>query len=232
MATTPPTNEAFEREVDDELRRDQLMSFWQTWGRWLVGAVVLGLAAFAGYLWWDHRRVVSAGETNEQFSAAIESAGAGNAGAAALKLDALAKSGDGGYAAMAKLAQAGLALDGGDDKRAVTLFAAVAADPQAPKPLRDLALIRQTAAEYETLKPEAVIARLRTLAVVGNPWFGSAAEMVAGSYLRLGKNDLAGKLFGDIGKDESVPETLRSRAIQMAGVLGVDAGKPAAKDKK
>jgi hypothetical protein len=232
LATTPPTNEAFEREVDDELRRDQLMSFWKTWGRWLIGGVVLGLAAFAGYLWWDHQQSVAAGETNERLTTAIESASAGNAQGAKPALDMLAKSGSGVYSVTAKLAQAAMALDGGDDKKATALYAAIAADSQTPKPFRDLALIRQTATELETLKPEVVVTRLRTLAVPGNPWFGSAGEMVAGAYLRMGKNDLAGKLFGEIGKDESVPETLRSRAIQMAGVLGVDAGTPAAKEEK
>ncbi|MFM9853485.1 MAG: tetratricopeptide repeat protein [Sphingomonadaceae bacterium] len=232
MATTPPTNEAFEREVDDELRRDQLMSFWRNWGRWLIGAVLVGLAAFAGYLWWDHQQTLASGEASEQLSAAIESAGAGNAPAAKPKLDALVKSSGVGFHTTATLAQAAIALDNGDNKKAVTMFAGVAADSQAPQPLRDLALIRQTAAEFDTLKPEVVIARLRPLAVSGNPWFGSAGEMVAMSYLQMNKPDLAGKLFGDIGKDETVPETLRSRAIQMAGVLGVDAGKPAAKDKK
>jgi hypothetical protein len=39
----------------------------------------------------------------------------------------------------------------------------------------------------------------------------------------LGKNDLAGAMFGAIAKDEAVPETIRSRVVQLAGVLGVDA---------
>jgi hypothetical protein len=35
--------------------------------------------------------------------------------------------------------------------------------------------------------------------------------------------DLAGPLFGQIGQDETVPPSIRSRAIQMAGSLGVNA---------
>ncbi|MGJ8537621.1 MAG: tetratricopeptide repeat protein, partial [Parasphingopyxis sp.] len=33
----------------------------------------------------------------------------------------------------------------------------------------------------------------------------------------------AGALFAQMANDERVPETLRTRAVQMAGVLGVDA---------
>ena len=43
------------------------------------------------------------------------------------------------------------------------------------------------------------------------------------AYLKQGRNDLAGPLFAAIAKDENVPATLRSRARQMAGLLGFDA---------
>ena len=73
------------------------------------------------------------------------------------------------------------------------------------------------------MKPEDVIARLKPLAEPGDPWFGSAGELVGAAYLKQGKADLAGPLFASIAKDKDVPETLRSRARQMAGLLGVDA---------
>jgi hypothetical protein len=68
-----------------------------------------------------------------------------------------------------------------------------------------------------------VIARLKPLAKPGNPWFGSAGELVAMAYLKEGKKDLAGPLFAAIAKDEDAPKSMRSRARQMAGVLGYDA---------
>jgi hypothetical protein len=61
------------------------------------------------------------------------------------------------------------------------------------------------------------------LAVPGNPWFGSAGEMVAIAYLEMDKADLAGPLFAQLAQDETVPPTIRSRALQMAGVQGIDA---------
>ena len=68
-----------------------------------------------------------------------------------------------------------------------------------------------------------MIDRLKPLATPGNPWFGSAGELVAMAYLKQGKQDLAGPLFAAIAKDEDVPQTLRSRTRQMAGLLGYDA---------
>ncbi|RZM01233.1 MAG: hypothetical protein EOP68_22240, partial [Sphingomonas sp.] len=102
-------------------------------------------------------------------------------------------------------------------------FAAVAADTSLAKPFRDLALVRQTSAEYDTLKPQVVVERLRPLAVPGGPWLGSAGEMVGVAYIRLNQRAQAGTLFGQIARDTTVPETIRQRAVQMAGALGVDA---------
>jgi hypothetical protein len=73
------------------------------------------------------------------------------------------------------------------------------------------------------MKPADVIAQLGPLAKPGSAWFGSAGELVAMAHLESGNRAEAGKLFADIAKDEDQPETLRSRARQMAGLMGVDA---------
>ena len=89
----------------------------------------------------------------------------------------------------------------------------------------DLAQIRAVVARYDTMKPADVITKLKPLATPGNAYFGSAGELVAHAYLDQGKNAEAGALFAQIANDEKTPESLRSRARQMAGVLGVDAVK-------
>ena len=135
----------------------------------------------------------------------------------------LANGGTEGYAALARFTQADIALQKDDLKGAARLFAEVANDTSLEQPLRDLALVRQTTAEYDSLQPQVVIDRLRPLAVKGNAFFGSAGEMTAVAHLRMNRRDLAGSLFGEIAKDDGVPASIRQRAVQMAGVLGVDA---------
>ena len=223
MAVSPTTNEEFLREVDDELRREQALTIWKRYGRWIIGAVVGALALFAGYLWWQNDRETKLGVEGEQLSTALDDLSAGRGEAVKPTLDTLAGSKAAGISAGARLTQANLLLDKGDVKGAAAAFGAIAADTSLDQPYRDLALIRQTTAEFDTMKPEDVIARLKPLAAQGNPWFGSAGEMVGISYMKLGKNDLAGAMFGAIAKDEAVPETIRSRVVQLAGILGVDA---------
>lgn len=223
MALTPQSSQAFMSEVDDELRRERLTSFWTRWGL-VVGAVILiGLAAFGGYLYWQHRQHEQAGADGEKLQAAYDALGQSDVKTAQAKLAPLANSDVDAYRALASFTQADILLQRNDLKGAAARFAAIANDASLAQPFRDLALIRQTMAEYDTLKPEAVIARLRGMAVPGNAWFGSAGEMVAVAYLRQNKRAEAGRLFGQIASEKDVPDTLRQRAVQMAGVLGVDA---------
>jgi hypothetical protein len=86
-----------------------------------------------------------------------------------------------------------------------------------------MALIRQTALEFDSLKPEEVITRLQPLAKPGNPWFGSAGDMTAAALYKQGKRAEAGRLYGAIAKDNTVPDAIRARSIQIASSLGVDA---------
>ena len=83
--------------------------------------------------------------------------------------------------------------------------------------------LRLAALEFDTIKPEAVIARLEPLAKPGNAWFGSAGELTAMAMIKLGRKAEAGRMFAAIAADKTVPETIRSRAVPMAGTLGVDA---------
>jgi hypothetical protein len=223
LAIKPRDNESFYREVDEELRRDQMRSYWQRYGKLAVAGVVLLLAAIAGAIWWNNQQEVKRGRQGEQLVAAMGEIEAGNRNAALPKLDELSKSGAPGYRAAAAFAKASLALRSNDVDGAARLYRQIAEDDGMDRVYRDLATVRQTHAEYDKLQPQAVVDRLKPLAAAGNPWFGSAGEMVAIAYLRLNKPQEAARIFAAMAKDKQVPDSIRTRAMQMAGSLGVDA---------
>jgi hypothetical protein len=226
LALRPVDTETFYREVDEELRRDQMLSLWERFGKFVIGGVVLFIAAIGFFFWWQYHQEQKAAERSTTLLAALDDVAARKPTAARAKLDQLAKEKAAGPRAAALLAKADLLLDANDGKGAASIFHQIAGDSSLPQPYRDLALIRATSTEYDTLKPEAVIERLKPLAVPGNPWFGSAGEMVAGAYLSLNKPQQAGRLFADMAKDKEMPGSLRARAAQMASSLGVEALPP------
>jgi hypothetical protein len=223
LALRPVDNESFYREVDEELRRDQMKTYWERFGKLVIAGVVLLLALIGGYIWWQNQKEVKAGERSATLVEAFTDLTDGRKAAAVAKLDGLAKDGSAGHRAAALLTKADIAIDGGDLKGAAALYRQIADDSTLARPYRDLALVRMTAVELDTLPPQAAIDRLKGLAVAGNPWFGSAGEMVALSYLKQGKPQQAAGVFAAMAKDKKLPDSLRSRATQMAGSLGVDA---------
>ncbi|MCX8476049.1 MAG: tetratricopeptide repeat protein [Sphingomonas sp.] len=226
MALPPSgtTDEAFLREVDEEYRREQAMNLFRDYGRWIIGGVVLLLAALGGWLYWQHHNDRSAGQQGEQYDAAMRLVEQGQADKALPELNKVAGTSGEGYAAMARLAEGNLLLQKNDAKGAAAKFAEVANNTKIEQPYRDLALIRQTVAEYDSLKPQVVIDRLKGLVNPNSPWLGTAGELVAAAYLKAGNRAEAGRLYGQIAQGgEKVPESIRQRAVQLAGVLGVDA---------
>lgn len=221
MALTPAQNEALIREVDDAVRQDDVLNFWKRYGVLLGVVIVLGLAAFGGYLIWQNRQQQQAEAMAARFSQVL-------GGIAANKVDepalaALSKADQPGYRAAALLTSAGIASAKGDIKAAIATLGTIAGDASLPQAYRDLAIIRRTALEFDSLPPQAVIDRLKPFAEAGNPWFGSAGEMSALAYLKLGKPDLAGALLAAMAGDAAVPRTIQTRAAQLASSLGVDA---------
>lgn len=218
-----PQDDTFVREVDDALRQDQMEGFFKRYGFHVLVAVALGLAGLGGFLWWEHSQKASAGERSEAYIVALDQLDAGNIQGAYDKLAPVVEADGTASAAAAQLLRAGLSVELKKPQEAVKLYTQVADDSGVPQAFRDLATVRLVALRYDEMKPQDVIDRLKGLAVPGNAWFGVAGELVGMAYLEQGKKDLAGPLFASIARDQDVPETLRGRARQLAGLLGADA---------
>jgi hypothetical protein len=223
LAQTPDINETFLREVDENLRRDRARDFVKRHGVWLIVAVVLFLAASGGSIWWKHHQQQRSEAEVEQLAEIFRNIGTGNIADAPKQLDELAKSGSKAVRASADFTRAAVAIQQNDPKLAIAKYRALAGDGSLPQPYRDIALIRQTALEFDQIPAQEVILRLRPLAAPGAPWFGTAGEMTGLALIKQRKNDQAGRLFAAIAKDKNVPDSTRERALQIAASLGVDA---------
>ena len=238
MATLPPSEtppskpgsrdeaaqDGFLREVDEALREEQLVTAFKRYGKPVGAAIVVGLLALAGYLWWDNTQKADAAQRSERMIVAMERIEAGSTEAGMKDLQLLAKDSNPGTRAVALLELAGIAAKTGNTPDAIKRFAAVAADASLPQAFRDLATLREVTLRFDTMKPEDVVARLKPLAVPESAFYGSAGELVGMAYLEMGKPQEAGALFAKIGQDKNVPKSLRSRMRQQAGGLGFDAG--------
>ena len=223
MAQPPDINETFVREVEENLRRDQMRDFSKKYGGWIIAAVVLFLAASGGYIYWQQYQQKRSEQQVEQLAEIYKSIASNNLATVPQKLDELSKSGSKAVRASALFTRAAIALNQNDTKLAISKYQEAANDTGLPRPYRDIALIRQTTLEFDQIPPGEVISRMQPLAKPGNPWFGSAGELTAVALIKEGKKDEAGRLYGAIASDKGVPDTIRARAVQIASSLGVDA---------
>ena len=211
------------REVDEAVRKDQVEDFGRQYGRPLIALLVVGLLGFGGYLFWQSQNEAAMESSSETIVAALDQVEAGNLDTAGETVTPLATDGKGAVKASALMLQAGTAAQAGNADEAAELFQQVAADSDVPDAYRGLAKIRAVATKFDDMPSAQVVQELGDMAKPGEPYFGSAGELVAVAYLDQGETEKAGELFAQIAKDDSVPETLRGRARQMAGMLGVDA---------
>lgn len=216
-------DEVVMREIDEAVRKDDAAEFVQKYGFALGSALTVVLLGLAGYLFWDSQVESGLEADSEQIVSVLDYAQAEDFASVKDRTAPLVDNETVGVRTSARLLQAAASLETGEPERAVELYAQVAADEEAPQGLRDLATLREVTTNFDDRDPADVIARLADLAQPENAFYGSAAELTAIAHLEAGNREEAGKLFAAIAKNEDLPGSLRDRALQMTGQLGVDA---------
>lgn len=213
------TDDSFIREVNEELRSEQVRAVWRRFGPILIGgavAVVIGTAGFVGYEYW---RESKASVSGDKFLAALDLAGESKTDEALSALKTLETEGAGSYPLLAQLRSATLLEQKKDLAGAVSAFDAVAADNKAPAALRDVAKLRAAYILVDTGSYEDVAKRAETLSADGNPMRGSAREVLGLAAYKAGRADDARKLFQQNADDATIPANLRQRANTMLDLM-------------
>ncbi len=206
------------REIDEELRHDNLHQLWAKYGKYvfaLAVAAVLATAAFAGWREYQARQNEAAGV---RYAAALELARQGKNAEAADAFAVLAQ-GAGGRAALARLTEAGLKAQSGDVAGAIAAYDELAADGAADPIFRDVATLLAARYTLDKGDPQAVIAQLASLTNASSPWHGLALELTAAAELKGGDKAKAQADFALLAKDNSVSQGVRQRAAEMQAAL-------------
>jgi hypothetical protein len=227
MADDERRSETFIREVDEELRRDQLKSLWMRFAPLIIGAcvlVVLVTAGYRGWIWWHERIAAQAGD---RFLAAIEQIQSGKRAEGEAALQAIASEDGAGYAALARLRLAGENAGEGAKPEALKDFDAIASDNSLSTPLRDIARIRAALLALDTGDLEGATQRAEPLAVAGNPWRHAAREVLGTAAYQEGDLKAARADFSEIQQDAQTPPDLWIRAGLMVALVGGQLAEPA-----
>lgn len=207
------------REVEEDLRREQLAQMWDKYGVYVLGAavaVVLIVGAYNGYRWYQNKLAV---ENGTVFAAATKQVEEQKYGDARETLSKLAKDAPGGYRVLAKLDLAAIQAKEGKKAEAVALYDEIAADTGADGILRDFAKVQAAALRLDEAEPGEIARRLDKLDADGNPWRYTARELLALAAYRSGNAAESEKLFSRILSDPFAPGEMRRRAESMMALL-------------
>ncbi|WP_011580034.1 MULTISPECIES: tetratricopeptide repeat protein [Chelativorans] len=213
------SDNSFIREVNEELRQDQMRVLWRRYGPIAIGLaalLVLGMAAWVAYdHWWTSR----ANESGDRFAQALELAEEGNSQEALQLLEELENSGAGAYPVLARLRAATTLADSDDIDGAITKFDEVANDAAVPAAIRDVARLRAALLLVDHGSYADVAARVETLSADTNPMRHIARETMALAAWKEGNRENALSLFGEIADDEQAPAGARQRAEMMMDLI-------------
>ncbi len=219
MANDDRTTDQFIREVDEELRRDQLKELWDRFGMLFIAvcvAVVAITAGYNGWVWWQEKQATEAGD---RYLAALQLIDGKDSARARQALEEIAGSGAGGYGMLARLRSAALAAQSGDTSTAMAGFDAIADDHGADQTIRDLARLRAGLIALDSGDLNGAESRVAALTTAGNPWRHAARE-ISGT-LAYARGDLAAarQRFATIRSDVEAPADARSRAGLMLSLI-------------
>jgi len=207
------------REIDEELRRDNLLKLWAQYGRYAIAAAAAALLVAGGIVAWrSHQQSLRQAESR-QYAVALALARDGKTKEAEKQFEAVAAEG-GGYAVLATLQRAHLLAKAGDRTGADALYREVEHSDAAGPVFQGLALLAAAETDFATADPKSIIARLAPLTAKDNPWRPSALDLSAAARLKLGDKPGAAALYKQLAEDPQAPRSLRARAAELAAALG------------
>jgi hypothetical protein len=209
------------REVDEEVRRDRALQFWQKYQNYAIGIAILVIAATAAWKAFTTYQTRAAEAAGSRYEAALQLLRDGKTAEAKTAFTALAADAPAGYRVLANFAAASAAA--GDSATGANAYDALASDSATPALLQSVAQIRAALLRLDDGDLNELKRRLEPLAAVGRPFRNGARELLGYAALRANDFDLAGNLFDQIVVDPASTAAQRQRAEAMLAL--VQAGK-------
>ena len=206
------------REIDEELRRDNLLKLWSRYGRYIIGVAAVALVVAGGIVAWREHQLTERRAQSSRYAGALTLARDGKGADAAKVFAAIAQEG-GGYAVLASFEEAALLAKSGDPSAAIADYDRIAATGDLDPGLRGLALLLSVMQSLPEAEARQTIERLAPLTESGNPWRPTAIELTALARLKSGDRGGALELYKGLADDLAAPASLRARAAEMAAAL-------------
>jgi hypothetical protein len=206
------------REIDEELRRDNLVKLWSRYGRYIIALAVLVLVVAGGIMAWRDHQLSERRAQSARYASALSLAKDGKDAEAEKVFAAIAQEG-GGYATLAAFEEAEFLAKSGDRKGAIAAYDRIADMGALDPAFREPALLLSVMHGISDTDSHVTIERLAPLTAAGDPWRPIALELTAVARLQSGDKSGALEVYKSLADDVAAPQGLRARAAEMAAAL-------------
>ena len=206
------------REIEEELRRDNLRKLWSHYGRYIIAAAVLVLVVAGAIVAWRDHQLAERRAQSTRYASALGLAREDKEADAIKVFDTIAKEG-GGYSVLASFEAAAWLAKLGDRKAAIAIYDHLAAASELDPSFRELAILLSVMQSMPESDPRQTIDRLAPLTVKGNSWRPTALELTALARFNSGDKSGALDLYKSLSDDPTAPAGVRARAAEMAAAL-------------
>lgn len=201
----------FFREVNEDVRRDQLIQVWKQYQNWIIGAALLIVVGTAAWRIYDYFQLKAAEAAGARYQAALDLAKADKNAEAAAAFGAVAQNGPKGYAALARLAAAD-AQSAKDPKGAAAAYEQMAADPAVDPAYQDVARLRGAYLNVDLETPKQFAQHYAAYAGPDLPYRNAFRELIALADTRDSDFTGAAQWLEQAAADPTSPPALRARA--------------------
>ena len=211
--------EAFIREVTEEVKNDNLKQMWEKYGIYIILLVVLsivGAVSFEGFKSWRKARSETWSDT---YAYALNLENQGKYDESLEVLKKMEQTGGNIYSDIAKLQIVNILFEQGKKDEAISTLESIVADKDINKKLRNVSVIKLASYKLDKASREEINALLEPLIEENGSWTNIAKEMSAMAAIRDGNIEEAQTLYHEILNTPNLPDGLKMRVQDMLSVL-------------
>ncbi len=217
MANEP--RDLMAQEIDEELRREQLLKLWDKYGTLVLAAALLLIVSVGGWRYYQYRQVQANEAASTQYIVALGDLAAKRSYEGHKRLEDLLANAPPGYTALARLRLAASDEAEGNAIDALAAYDQVVKDDSVDPILQDYARLQIAMLKFDTVTFPELRNQLSPLVNERSPWRYSARELLGMGAMKAGLGPEARNHFQRLLSDRGTPAGIAERARVMMALL-------------
>lgn len=207
------------REIDEELRREQLLKLWDKYGLYVLGAALLVVLAVWAWKGYESSRLRANQAASTQYLLALQDLASKRPDEAQKALEGLVAGAPPGYAVLSRLRLAAHDAEAGNTVDASAAYDQIANDKSVDPLFQDYARLQIAMLKFDTITFPDLRNQLSPLVNDRNPWRHSARELLGLGAAKAGFAGEARTHFQRLLADRTTPQGITERARVLLAML-------------